>query len=323
MKELSIVVPCFNEEAVLIHTNEILLGLLQNLITTKKVAQSSCIYYVDDGSADGTWNFIQACAQQSESVAGIKLSGNCGHQNALLAGLFNVPGDLVVSIDADLQDDIAAIGAMVDLSAQGADIVYGVRDDRAVDTFFKQYTAKIFYRLLGLFGGKIVQNHADFRLMSRRAIDGLKQFGEVNLFLRGIVPLLGFKSSIVYYKRGMRLAGESKYPFRKMLSFAWEGITSISIAPLRFITATGAVIFTLTMLMSLFVVGVRLFTDRAIAGWASTVLPIYFLGGIQLLAIGVLGEYLGKIYKEVKARPRFLIEAWCGKLDLNDLNRTA
>lgn len=319
MKELAIVVPCFNEEQVLTHTNSELLSLLERLITLKKIADSSCIYYVDDGSQDGTWALIQQRAAQSIHVAGIKLAGNCGHQNALLAGLLTVPGDLIASMDADLQDDVAALEAMIDLNAQGVDIVYGVREDRSKDTLFKSFTAKIFYKLLSLLSGKIIQNHADYRLMSRRSVDALRQFTEVNLFLRGLIPLIGFSTSVVYYKRGERYAGESKYPFKKMLAFAWEGITSLSIAPLRVITIGGAIIFTLTMLMSLLIVGIRLFTDQAIAGWASTVLPIYVLGGIQLFAIGILGEYLGKVYKEVKARPRFLIEACCGKL--TDQNR--
>jgi glycosyltransferase involved in cell wall biosynthesis len=315
MEELSIVVPCFNEEDVLPHTNSELLALLARLISIKKISETSCIYYVDDGSSDGTWDLIQQCAAQSANVAGIKLSGNCGHQNALVAGLLTVPGGLVASMDADLQDDIAALETMLDLNAKGVDIVYGVREDRSKDTFFKSFTAKVFYQLLSLLGGKTIQNHADYRLMSRRAIEALKQFTEVNLFLRGLIPLIGFTTAVVYYKRGERYAGESKYPFKKMFAFAWEGITSLSIAPLRIITIGGAIIFTLTMLMSLLIVGIRLFTDQAIAGWASTVLPIYVLGGIQLFAIGILGEYLGKVYKEVKARPRFLIEAFCGKLN--------
>ena len=318
MKELSIVVPCFNEEAMLPHTNGALLAFLQELISTKKVTASSCIYYVDDGSDDQTWALIESYSKHSENVAGLKLSTNCGHQNALLAGLLHVPGEMIASIDADLQDDLTALESMIDLNAKGFDIVYGVRDDRTTDTFFKSFTAKVFYKILAWLGGNIIQNHADYRLMSRRAIDALRNFKEINLFLRGVIPLIGFKSSMVYYKREARLAGVSKYPLRKMLAFAWEGITSLSIAPLRVITLGGAIVFTLTMLMSLLIIGIRIFTDLAIAGWASTVLPIYVLGGIQLFAIGILGEYLGKIYKEVKERPRFLIETWCGHRSLLD-----
>jgi glycosyltransferase involved in cell wall biosynthesis len=313
MKALSIVVPCFNEDAVLACTNGELLALLQRLIQADKILPSSVIYYVDDGSTDRTWDLIESYAAQSNHVAGIKLSTNCGHQNALLAGLLNVPGDLIASIDADLQDDVAALESMIDANAKGFDVVYGVRDDRTSDTVFKRLTAKYFYKLLHWLGGKIIQNHADYRLLSRRAVDGLRQFDEINMFLRGVIPLIGFSSTTVYYKRSPRAAGVSKYPLKKMLAFAWEGITSMSVAPLRVITIGGAIIFTLTMLMSLLIVCIRLFTDQAIAGWASTVLPIYILGGIQLFAIGILGEYLGKVYKEVKRRPRFIIQTQCGR----------
>jgi len=235
-----------------------------------------------------------------------------GHQHALLAGLSSVPGDILVSIDADLQDDVAAIEKMVDAWAQGCEIVYGVREDRSSDTAFKRGTAKLYYKLLARLGGEIVQNHADFRLMSRRAIEALKDYKEANLFLRGMVPLIGLRSGIVRYTRAPRRAGESKYPLRRMLSLAWEGTTSFSVVPLRMVSLLGVLVFFATVLMSLAIVGIRLFTDRAIPGWASTVLPIYLSTGVQILCIGVLGEYLGKIYKEVKARPRFLLERTCG-----------
>jgi glycosyltransferase involved in cell wall biosynthesis len=312
MKILSVVVPCYNEEAVLRQTNSSMLALIARLVDAGKIADTSCIYYVDDGSKDGTWSLIEIFARESKHVAGLKLSRNRGHQNALLAGLFNVPGDLVVSIDADLQDDLDAIEYMIDAHIDGCEIVYGVRDDRTTDTPFKRFTAEAFYGLLARLGVDVVHNHADYRLMTRRAIEALKDYREVNLFLRGIIPLIGFKSSVVHYKRGLRYAGDSKYPLKKMLSLAWEGVTSMSIVPLRLVTATGAIVFALTVLISLCVVGIRLFTNQALPGWTSTVLPIYLLGGIQILCIGILGEYLGKVYQEVKARPRFVIERKCG-----------
>lgn len=308
MITLSIVVPCYNEEMVLKETTFQLLNLLNRLIAANKISQESRIYYVDDGSKDNTWNLIENIINENERVGGIKLSRNCGHQNALLAGLFTVPGDAVISLDADLQDDVTAMEKMVDEHLKGAEIVYGVRDDRSTDSFLKRNTAQGFYKLLSIMGVKIIKNHADYRLLSRRAVDELKNFSEVNLFLRGIIPLLGLKSAIVYYKRGQRFAGETKYPLRRMLSFAWEGITSFSVAPLRMITVLGFIIFILTLLMSFGVVIVKIFSDNVVPGWASTVLPAYFLGGIQIFCIGILGEYISKVYKEVKNRPRYLIE---------------
>jgi glycosyltransferase involved in cell wall biosynthesis len=309
MIRLGVVVPCYNEEQVLRATTARLLALLDRLIAARKVAADSRIYYVDDGSRDGTWQLIEKFAGEREHVGGIKLSRNRGHQNALLAGLLTAPGDAIVSIDADLQDDADAIERMVDECLAGAHIVYGVRAERATDTAFKRITANAFYRLMRLLGVDIVDNHADFRLMTRRAIDALKEYSEVNLFLRGIIPLIGFRTSIVSYSRGSREAGESKYPLRRMLALAWEGVTSFSVVALRLVTIAGAVIFVLTVLMSLYVVSAKLFTDRAVPGWASTVLPIYLLGGVQILCIGILGEYLGKVYSEVKRRPRYSIEA--------------
>ena len=308
MIQLGIVVPCYNEEQVLRQTTARLFALLNRLISSAKIAENSSIYYVDDGSRDGTWALIESLAIENARIGGVKLSRNCGHQSALLAGLFTVPGDVFVSIDADLQDDVDAIEQMVDACMDGADIVYGVRDDRTADTIFKRGTAHGFYRLMEVLGIDIIYNHADYRLMTRRAIGALMGYHEVNLFLRGIIPLLGFRSAIVYYKRSERLAGKSKYPLRRMLSLAWEGVTSFSVMPLRIVTVLGAAIFALTMLISLYIVGVRLFTNLAIPGWASTVLPIYLLGGVQIFCIGILGEYLGKVYKEVKARPRYIIE---------------
>lgn len=308
MFQLSIVVPCYNEEDVLVYTNEQLMALLNRLMVLRKINETSCVYYVDDGSMDRTWQIIDKFTQENNNVGGLKLSRNRGHQYALLAGLLTVPGDVLVSMDADLQDDIGAIEKMIDAHAGGHDIVYGVRDDRSSDTFFKRRSAEYFYRVMSFLGVDMIHNHADYRLMSRRAIDALHCYREVNLFLRGIIPLVGFESSIVYYKRSERIAGESKYSLRRMLSLAWEGITSMSVVPLRMVTAMGAFVFIFTVLMSLFVVATRLFTNKALPGWASIVLPIYLLGGIQILCIGILGEYLGKIYKEVKSRPRFIIE---------------
>ena len=308
MIRLGIVVPCCNEEQVLRETTRRLLTLLDRLISAGLIAHNSRIYYIDDGSRDGTWSLIKFIAHENSQVGGIKLSRNCGHQSALLAGLYSVPGDAIVSIDSDLQDDVDTIEMMVNECINGADIVYGVRDDRTTDTYFKRETAQVFYRMMGLLGVEAIYNHADFRLMTRRAIEALKGYREVNLFLRGIIPLIGFPSAKVTYTRGARVAGDSKYPLRRMLSLAWEGVTSFSVIPLRIVTVLGTVIFALTVLMSLYVIGVRLFTDQAIPGWASTVLPIYLLGGIQIMSIGILGEYLGKVYREIKARPRYTIE---------------
>lgn len=305
---LGIVVPCYNEEEVLRETAARLLALLGRLIERGTINVQSRIYFVDDGSKDATWSLIEGLCLESLHVSGIKLSRNRGHQNALLAGLLTAQGDALISIDADLQDDISVIETMVERFHEGYEIVYGVRKERTVDTPFKRATAEGFYKVMRLMGVDIVYNHADYRLLSRRALEELRHFKEVNLFLRAMVPLLGFKTTQLYYDRAERFAGESKYPLKKMLSFAWDGITSFSVMPLRFITATGFVIFIATLLMSAWVLGVKLFSDEAVPGWASTVLPIYFIGGIQVLSIGIVGEYIGKIYLESKARPRFIIE---------------
>ncbi len=305
---LSIVVPCYNEEAVLPETIQRLTELLQYLIDKGKVTSDSCIYYVDDGSRDRTWDLIETFAKTNGFVRGIKLSRNRGHQNALLAGLLTVKGEVVISVDADLQDDLSAIEEMLDDYAAGHDIVYGVRSSRKTDTFFKSFTAIAYYRLLAVMGVEIIYNHADYRLMSRRVIEALKEFGEVNLFLRGIIPQLGFSHAIVYYERADRFAGESKYPLKKMLSLAWQGITSFSDVPLQFITGLGLLVSLISFAVTIWAVWIKLFTEVAIPGWASTVLPIYFLGGIQLLCLGIIGEYLAKIYTETKRRPRYIIE---------------
>lgn len=283
-------------------------ALTCELIRDGKIAAGSAIYLVDDGSRDRTWELIEQLARSDPHVIGVKLSRNRGHQNALLAGLFTAEGDAIVSIDADLQDDVGAIKEMVDRFRAGTEIVYAVRRQRDSDARFKRLTANLFYRLIRALGADSIHNHADYRLMSRRAIECLKQYREVNLYLRGIVPLLGFRSEIVYYNRAPRYAGVSKYPLRKMVALALEAVTSFSIVPLRFITFVGFAVFAGAMMVTFWAIWVRLFTDEAVPGWASVVLPMYFLGGIQIFCIGMLGEYLGKTYAEVKGRPRFLIE---------------
>lgn len=306
--QLSIVVPCYNEEEVLTESSKRLLGLLKRLVDKKEIAENSLIYFVDDGSKDRTWEIISKLSSENSQIKGIKLSRNKGHQNALLAGLFSASGDALVSIDADLQDDVSVIEDMVEKFKEGRDVVYGVRSKRDSDTWFKRFTAEGFYKLMGLMGVDIVFNHADYRLMSRRVVEHLKSYEEVNLFLRAMVPLIGFSSDVVEYERSERFAGESKYPLRKMISFAWDGITSFSVTPLRLISMIGAVIFVISLFISIWALGVKLFGVSAVPGWASTVLPIYFIGGIQLLSLGVIGEYVGKIYSETKKRPKFIVE---------------
>jgi glycosyltransferase involved in cell wall biosynthesis len=305
---LSLVVPCFDEQEVLPHTNARLSSLLEGLIASRKVSRDSEIVFVDDGSRDRTWDLIRDFHERDGRKHGIKLSKNCGHQTALLAGLFASTGDVVVSIDADLQDDVGAIEAMLDEHARGHDIVFGVRRSRRVDSPFKRGTARGYYSLLRFFGVDVVFDHADFRLMSRRALAALRQFGEVNLFLRGIVPLIGYSSTTVSYDRVERFAGRSKYPLRKMIALAIDGITSFSTVPLRFIALLGILVSTASAAMIGWVVWVREFTDAAVPGWASSVIPIYFLGGVQLLSVGVLGEYVAKVYMESKRRPRYFVE---------------
>ncbi len=305
---LSIVVPCYNEEAVLPETVSRLAVLLKELIDRDVLDSLSKMVLVDDGSRDQTWNLIRDFAANGMPVVGVKLSRNCGHQSALLAGIFSAAGDAVVTVDADLQDDLDAIEQMVAAHNAGAEVVYGVRRRRDTDTWFKRTSAEGFYRLMAFVGVETVFNHADYRLLGRRAVNALKEFEESNLFLRGIIPQLGFQSCVVYYDRAERFAGESKYPFRKMMAFAWEGVTSFSAAPLRAITGVGLLI----ALGSFAVTGWALWTwasgSGVVPGWASTVVPMYFLGGIQLLCIGILGEYLAKVYLETKRRPRYFVE---------------
>lgn len=308
MTAMAVVVPCYNEEEVLRETCGQMTALLNRLVEAGKISRDSRIFFVDDGSRDRTWELVQSFVQQGQPVVGIKLSRNLGHQNALLAGLLLAEGDVVVSIDADLQDDINAIEKMLDHYREGCDVVYGVRKRRDTDTFFKRFTAEAFYRLIAFLGARTVPNHADYRLLSRRAIDALKEFREVNLYLRGIVPLIGYRSAVVHYDRRARFAGESKYPLRRMIGLALDAVTSFSVVPLRIITLTGLLVFLFTVVMSVYVLWIRFFTDMAVPGWTSTVLPVYFLGGVQIMCLGVIGEYLGKLYAESKARPRFLVE---------------
>jgi len=283
-------------------------SLIASLTTERKVSHNSAVYFIDDGSADQTWSLIEKFVANSRHVKGIKLSRNRGHQNALVAGLFSAEGDIIVSIDADLQDDIGAIRDMIDRFHDGAEIVYGIRHKRDNDSFFKRITANHFYRIMRALGAESVHNHADYRLMSRRAIESLKQYREVNLYLRGIIPLLGFRSEVVYYTRATRFAGKSKYPLRKMVALALEAITSFSVVPLRLITCLGFAVFLGTMVISLWAAWIRFFSNETVPGWTSVVLPMYLLGGVQIFCIGMLGEYIGKTYIEVKRRPRFFIE---------------
>lgn len=309
---LAIVIPCFNEQEVLFTSAQELLSLLKSMIDAHLIADDSFLLFVDDGSIDMTWVKIKELSENHRACHGLRLSRNFGHQNALLAGLHQVNGvDMVVSIDADLQDDIGAIKEMVKKYHAGADIVYGVRNNRKVDSSFKRNTALLFYKLMSLMGVETVYNHADFRLMSKRAIDVLKDFKETNLYLRGLIPQIGFRTDVVYYERKERLQGESKYNLKKMIALAWNGVSSMSIKPLRFVTACGFIIFFITMLFSAYALYSYLFRDTVV-GWASIVLPMYFLGGIQLLCIGLIGEYIANIYKEIKNRPRYIIDEYIG-----------
>ena len=306
---LYLVIPCYNEEAVLHETARQLMKKMKAMIERNMISEESKIMFVNDGSKDKTWDIIQELHRLNPIYSGVKLSRNKGHQNALLAGLMTAreKADMVISLDADLQDDVNVIDKMVEKYYEGSDVVYGVRSARDTDTFFKKFTAEGFYKIMQAMGVEIVFNHADYRLMSKRALDGLSEFHEVNLFLRGIVPLIGYKSDIVTYERHERFAGESKYPLKKMLAFATDGITSFSIKPIRMITTCGFLIFSISILMLLYFI-VILMLGKTVQGWTSTVVSIWAIGGLQLLAIGVIGEYIGKIYLETKARPKYIIE---------------
>ena len=308
MNKLAIVVPCYNEEEVLPETSKRLLSLLDHLHTQGKISEDSRVWFIDDGCLDHTWALIEEQSAKDSRIQGIKLSRNWGHQNALLAGLMTVDSDIIVSIDADLQDDISVIEKMVDDYHNGKDVVYGVRKNRDTDTVFKRSTAELYYKILKWMGVELLVNHADFRLMSRRALKSLKDYSEVNLFLRGIIPTIGLPSSVVTYDRNERFAGETKYPLRKMLPLAINGVSSFSAFPLRMIFIVGVIIFFISLACSIWVLWIRFVLQNALPGWASTALPLYFLGGIQLLSIGIIGEYISKIYMESKRRPRFIIE---------------
>ena len=308
---LYIVVPCYKEEAVLPETSKRLREKMQALQQAGKISRDSRVMFVNDGSQDQTWPIISKLHEEEpEMFSGVNLSRNRGHQNALLAGLLTAVNyaDMIVSMDADLQDDINAVDAMVDAYHQGFEVVYGVRSKREKDTFFKRFTAEGFYKVMKALGVDIVFNHADYRLMSRRAVEGLSQFTEVNLFLRGIVPQIGYRWTTVTYERAERFAGESKYPLKKMLAFAADGITSFSVKPIRMVFTAGVIIFVVSLIMFLYALIVKL-TGNPTTGWASLMASIWMLGGIQLLGLGVVGEYIGKIYNETKRRPRFIIES--------------
>ena len=305
---LYIVVPCYNEEEVLPETSKRLRAKLEQLMAEEKISSHSRILFVNDGSKDKTWELISQLHHDCPLFCGVDLSRNRGHQNALLAGLMTAKdrADMVISMDADLQDDIGAVDEMVDKYLDGVDIVYGVRSSRKTDTFFKRFTAEGFYRLMNAMGAESVFNHADYRLMSKRALEGLAQFKEVNLFLRGIIPMIGYRTDTVEYERGERFAGESKYPLKKMLSFALEGITSLSVKPLRLITGLGFLIFVVSIIMIIYNI-VRWAAGATVPGWASLSCSVWLIGGLILLSLGVVGEYVGKIYMESKERPRFII----------------
>ena len=304
------VIPCYNEQEVLPETSKRIRVKMQQLVSEGKISADSRVVFVNDGSKDETWNIISQLHQTDPLFQGINLSRNRGHQNALIAGLMTVRQicDMAISMDADLQDDINAMDEMVDKYLGGIDIVYGVRSSRAKDTFFKKFTAESFYKMMNALGANTVYNHADYRLMSRRALEGLSEFHEVNLFLRGMVPMVGYSSDVVYYERAERFAGESKYPLKKMLQFATEGITSLSTKPIRMITGLGFFIFLVSIIVLIYCL-IRYANGNTIQGWTTTVLSVWAIGGLIMISLGIIGEYIGKIYLESKNRPRFIIES--------------
>jgi glycosyltransferase involved in cell wall biosynthesis len=305
---IAIVVPCHNEQEVLRHTTRTLLAQLEAMRSGGLAAEASYLCLVDDGSTDRTWPLIRELHGDDPRVHGLKLTRNFGHQGAVLAGMLECSADAVITVDADLQDDESCIPQMVQGFIAGHDVVFGVRNDRSSDSVGKRTTARGYYRLLRLLGINVVEEHADFRLLSRRALAELRQFQESNLFLRGIVPMLGLPSTTVHYSRRARSAGASKYSPRKMVSLAWEGITSFSVAPLRLVSALGFLIALGSLAVTIWALAVKLLAGTAVPGWASTVVPMYFLGGVQILCLGVIGEYVGKIYLETKRRPRYSVE---------------
>jgi polyisoprenyl-phosphate glycosyltransferase len=306
---VTIVVPCYNEEEILPYTFSELKRLMAEMIEAKSISPKSKILFVDDGSKDKTWSLIYKETIKNELVRGLKLSRNVGHQNALLAGLFTAKdvSDCTVSIDADLQDDIEVIREFIDKYKQGFEIVYGVRRKRSTDSFFKRTTAQGFYKMMRAMGVNLIYNHADFRLMSKKAIEELEGFEEINMFLRGIVPLIGFQSTEVFYDRKERIAGETKYPLKKMLSFAFDGITSFSITPIRFVLFMGLASFFGSLVFALYFLSLKFFGNTEL-GWTSLITSIWLIGGLQLIAVGLVGEYIGKIYKEVKRRPKYIVD---------------
>ena len=309
MKTLYIVVPCYNEEEVLHETTKRLKEKLDKLIKNKKIKKDSKVLYVNDGSKDNTWAIIEEINKNDKMFTGISLSRNRGHQNALVAGLLTAKehADIIISMDADLQDDINAIDEMIEKNNDGCDIVYGVRNKREKDSWFKRTTAEGFYKFMKIMGVDVVFNHADYRLTSKRVLDNFADYHEVNLFLRGIFPLIGFKSDIVYYERNERFAGVSKYPLKKMLNFAWDGITSFSVKPIRMVLNIGIIMFVISIIMLIYALTVKIL-GNTVSGWTFIICSIWMIAGVQMLSLGIIGEYIGKIYSETKARPRFIIE---------------
>ena len=306
---LYVVIPCFNEEMVIRETTKRLKEKLTTLMSKKIISKESKVMYVDDGSTDKTWDLIEEIYKKEKYFTGISLSRNRGHQNALLAGLMTAKdrADIVISMDADLQDDIDAVDKMLEKYHEGNEVVYGVRSSRKKDSWFKKTTAESFYKFMKFMGADIIFNHADYRLASKKVLNELEKYKEVKLFLRGIFPLIGFKSDIVYYKRNKRFAGESKYPLKKMLNFAWNGITSFSIKPIKLVLNVGIIMFIVSILVLIYCLVVKL-TGHTVAGWTFIVCSIWIVAAIQMLAIGLIGEYIGKIYSEVKERPKYVIE---------------
>lgn len=312
---LYIVIPCYNEEKVLPETEPLFVAALKDMMQDGKISEDSRVMFVNDGSKDSTWELISQFASQEEYVEGVCLSRNRGHQNALLAGLMTAKevADITISIDCDGQDDLGAMTRMVDEYLGGSQIVYGVRSERKTDTVFKRATAQGFYKVMAMMGADVVYNHADYRLMSKEALEGLAQFKEVNLFLRGMAPLVGYRYSCVYYERAERMAGESHYPLKKMLAFAFDGITSFSVKPIRMITSMGFLVCIISLIAIVATI-VQKLCGATVGGWSSLLCCILFLGGVQLLSLGVIGEYIGKIYMEAKARPRFIISETTGEI---------
>ena len=308
--KLGIVIPCFNEEEGIEELNRQLQTLLKEMAVAGEIDKESFICYVDDGSSDNTWSVITECQAKSSVVKGLKLSRNFGHQNALIAGLmqYKDDADALISMDADMQDDIRLVKTFVNKFKEGYEVVYGVREDRTTDTKIKRNSATLFYKFQHLLGIETVQNHADYRLLSKKALDALAAFKEINLFLRGIVPMLGFRSANIYYTREERFAGETKYPFKKMVIFALDGIASFSVRPLRIITVVGFFLFLLSLVGIVWVVVEKFVLGNAVQGWASTMVSIYFIGGIQVMSLGIIGEYVGRSFQESKGRPRYIID---------------